>query len=383
MKLGEIGGVFHAASDDADLAHGASSSEGVGEAEASTGVGERETGETEPKSSLEAVEAALRADKEDDDLEKPAAPVVDEPERLADPAPLQATDKRQLGAQDQLPVTPQAQQSAFTGEIPAGLNKRARERFTSMVSEHNQALSHYQALSNQHKELNTTHSALVDLLNDTNSSNEGLALTFDYLRLRNSADPAEVRMALDLVDAERAELARALGVEVEGVDLLEGHEDLRRRVEDADIAREDALQIANARRLEREAPRRVQQMQQERDEIATRNAHQEAIRAAIGQLDALDAHLRRDINYAAKLELLGPATVQEIMQLYAPQHWPAAFKARWDVVSRAMERVATPPVRRRDQQPLMGTGGVGGEMIGEPKTIEEAITRALRAGRGT
>lgn len=258
----------------------------------------------------------------------------------------------------------------FSEPIPEDLKPKTRERMEAMINGHNE-------LREANTQLKERHEGLLNLMNETGANNEELAVSFDYLRLRHSENPEDLQAALQMAQQEVQSLSKALGVEVAGVDPLDDFPQLKQRVEDMELTREDALAIAKAEVSQR---RYQQQTQAQTQATQQQQAYQQAVNSAAQQLSQLDQQLRQqDVNYAQKRALIDPH-IESIIKSYPPNQWAAAFMQQWKLVSETAEALGQRPPPKRDEQPLGGTGGTGAGTR-DPETMQEAVDAALGVSR--
>jgi hypothetical protein len=169
-----------------------------------------------------------------------------------------------------------------------------------------------------------------------------------------------------MVENQRAALYTALGREPEdgGVDLLAEFPDLKQKVTDAQITREDALELAAARR-ERAANTRKDQQQQSQqqgvEQVKTARAN------ALKDITAWTADLTKsDIDYMAKEEKL-LEQVEEVIKTYPPNQWLATLKLLYSGI--AVQKAAPQP--NKGQQPIRPSGAKPGAKA--PQNMFEAM----------
>ena len=168
-----------------------------------------------------------------------------------------------------------------------------------------------------------------------------------YIQSVNSGDPERLGIAAKAM-LEVKWAYNKLGWELPGVvDPLEKHADLIEAVNDGDMTRKGALEVAASRAREAVSTARTQTKSKE-DEYA------EALDAVGPQIDALSARLKAsDPAFLAKLPHLKP-TVDLIKQTLHPSRWPQA-------IERAYKALPTPAPTPRPASvkpmPLRPTGG--------------------------
>lgn len=196
------------------------------------------------------------------------------------------------------------------------------------------------------------------IITESTARPEQLSNALGYLQAINSGDPVKMGKAYEVMVQEVAWLGKQLGREVPGAyDPLADHDDLRRKVEEGDITREAALEIASHRAVNARTTERTKAQQDQQ----RREAEQaQAVESAIGQVAALNAKLKAaDPHFAAKLPALKPM-LDFIRETLPPAQWAAAVeRAYMGIPAPAAQAASTnspPPV---GHVPLRPTGGSG------------------------
>ena len=210
---------------------------------------------------------------------------------------------------------------------------------------------------------------------ETGATPEQYGQAIQYLALVNSGQPAMLEKAYEVMQAELATLAKALGKEAPGVhDPLAEHEDLREEVAAGDLTRKRALEIA--------AQRATGSLTQAQATQAREQAEQKAVfDRAIGDLNALGAQLKAgDPFYASKIAALQP-TIALIRERCPPSEWAARVDAAYKQVVVAAPAPAPAPTLP-PPGPVRSVVPAGVNYAAEAKSPEEAISNALAAMGG-
>ena len=193
----------------------------------------------------------------------------------------------------------------------------------------------------------------------------------------NSTDLNVKRKARDLMVEELKALNAQLGEEGGGYDPLvePGNRDLAQQVEDGDVARQTALEIARLRH-ENQYNQTVSQRQAQ-DQQREQSVRQERERA-MAELDAIGKEYEAlDRDYAKKREMLVPM-LKPIFADLPPRLWGQKFKAAYaamgSVAPATAAPVRPPPLRN---QPLRQSAP-SADMQTSITTEEQAIQAALR-----
>ena len=199
---------------------------------------------------------------------------------------------------------------------------------------------------------NEAMTAVMDMMVDTGATNEQFTQTFDYLGLVHKAtqgDRTAAQQAFEMVTRERNELAKALGIEVDGFDPLAEHADLQADIENGDITRSRALEIAESRRI---AALQGQARSQQQEQEQRTAAQQQAIQGGKAALNALEAEIvGSDPQYAAKKDAFY-AKVAQICREFPPAQWASAARLAYaSVAAPAPKKPAPGPIRPGQMRP--------------------------------
>jgi len=240
---------------------------------------------------------------------------------------------------------------------PQGLKERSTERWNNLVD--------------RTKTAETQRDSLRTVLSDTGAPREDLAEHLLTLRLAYRGGPDGMRQALGRLDTLRANIAKQLGVEVPGVDLLSDFPDLAGEVENATMSRENAIAVANARRI---AAANTANAQRQHQETTTQADFEQRATAARTRLDELGARLQStDLDYDAKFKILKEnGDFKDIMENFQPEKWGEQFERRYKLLG----RVNVKPKPKTATQPLRATG-TGGGGSPQPKSMLDAITQGI------
>lgn len=194
-------------------------------------------------------------------------------------------------------------------------------------------------------------------------------------RLFKSTDPKDMQAALEQLDGLRADLATRLGVDAPGVDVLAQHADLKAKVDNMTLSREDALEIVRLRGTAAQASQATaatQEMQQ----------FQQTVRAAATEMDATLAQRAATPGHEAKVafirqQLADPKRIQEFVTTYQPHQWKAAVLMMYDAYSPP----APAPVVPTTPQPLRPGHVASGVRVpnGKPISSTDAVANAWDA----
>lgn len=257
------------------------------------------------------------------DEPKPAAKAEEKPDdKPADPPAAAA------------PKTPEQEEAELLEGVKSD---RGRERIRQVFAER--------------KQLEQDMTEVRELISSTKMSPDEFAQTLEYGRLINSGDEKDLRVALEIIEGQRSALYQRLGVEAPGVDLLAGHEDLKNAVENLEITKERALELAKYRKADQEKQAQVQAQQQTQQQQAQ---YQKTVQDAAGAMEAYLVTRAHEVDHTARMEVIGnhfknPANLQEFVSKFEPHQWPTAIKLMYDgiVVPKAQQAHSPQPLRSR------------------------------------
>lgn len=181
----------------------------------------------------------------------------------------------------------------------------------------------------------------VRMVSETGATPEQFGKLLDYqttITAANKGDLAAAEAAFTMLLPEVQTLAKLLGKDIAGIaDPLADHPDLKDDVENGDITKERALELARSRtqdllqKTTREQTTQIEQAAQEKTQ-------------AVDWLNRFDAHMEgSDPTYAAKRPVL-LAFVETIGSTLPPAKWPEAVKAYY---ARIPSPVAAPAPKPR------------------------------------
>lgn len=186
-----------------------------------------------------------------------------------------------------------------------------------------------------------------ELVKSTGMSPQEFAQTLEFGRLVNSGDEKNLRVALEMIEGQRAMLYQKLGVEAPGVDLLQGHDDLKQAVENMEITRERAVELAKYRKQQAEVTQRQQVQQQSQQE---QQEFQQQVQQAAGAMEAYLHTRANEVDHPARMKVItdhfkNPANLQAFVSTYRPDQWAATIKMMYD-------NIQVPRASQPSQQPI-------------------------------
>lgn len=319
---------------------------------------------------LAAVTAALAGEP------PPEVPASDEaPEGAAstatDETPKQPEEAKPEEAKPEAPVAdktdePTKRPSDEFGELDKDVPARTRERFDAMKTS-------YDKLSEERDSAVEQANKWVETVQSTGATPDQFGMTLEYLQHVNSGTPEGLSKAFDMMLGELTVLANALGREVPGiVDPLAAHPDLLKRVEDEDIDRAGALELAQARATNKLA-------KVSNDVRAETNARKSSTDAGLQAVTEFGARMRAsDPAYAQKAAAITPI-IERVIGNLPPSQWVAAIEDAYKAVSHIQPAAApAPDPVVTAPKPLRPTSTPGaGDVVKQPGSALEAVNAAL------
>lgn len=281
-------------------------------------------------------------------------------------------------------------------ETPKDYKGRTREQFEKLKERGNHYRQEAQTLQARLTEMAPAierEANFTRLLVDSEGTPEDVGTAISLIRAINKGTIEEKRNGLAVVNALRGILADQLGEALPDVDYLAGHADLQKRVQEGDLAPEDAKEIALSRRTTKVATETASQAEERRrraddDKRATQAA--ETARTEAGNAVAAEAtrYLQRDgqevynirVAYATQAaKRIGahtPIPADKVLATFQELYNSDEAQLLVDAATVKTRQATTGGVR-----PVMGAGrSGGGQAVREAQTEDEAILMAIRGG---
>lgn len=302
----------------------------------------------EPKTSADAVSAALGLDQpeESDEPHEHAAADETDQKKVAD-----APDKSEEKPADEI-------------EIPKDItNPKSQERFRALATQIKDKDQQLAKVTTEYQLVRRDVDDFRALIQESTNSPQEFAQLLDYSK---AVKTGNYEQALKLLDAQRTALARAAGLEIEGVDVFADHPDIKQRVDGLELDKASALELVRRRNQDKVTQQRIQV---EREQRSSAQQSEAAVHAAAALIaDMAKEWQEKDIDYRAKHPLL-MARAKEIAADYPPALWGKALNDYYRAL--AVPKPETKPTLT----PLRPTGGSSGNKT--PKTSLEAVAAAL------
>lgn len=276
------------------------------------------------------------------------------------------------------PTPEEAAKAAADAEIAKeadalGLKEKARERFTSLVSEVKAAAPFREAaeklgIKSPEELPRLAEQAkiavdMVEMVRSTGATPQQYDMALNYLDQINkglNGDTKAAGQCWEWLMEELKSLAPIVGKEVPGiVDPLAEHPDLARDVENGDISRARALELAQQRTTAkaREAAEQLRR-QTEQQKAQQQQGEQKAIEAGKAALTALGNELAAadPAAYQAKFPMLAHIVKTEIVPKFPPDQWAAKAALAWAKIVTVPAQPAAPARATPAPSPVRSSG---------------------------
>lgn len=275
--------------------------------------------------------------------DKPADKPADAPKADDKPAGDPAGDKPAVD-----PAQPKTAEQEEAELLEGVKSERGKERIKAVFAER--------------KQLEADITEFRDLVKSTGMSAQEFAQTLEFGRLVSSNDEKNIRVALEMIEGQRAALYQKLGVEAPGVDLLSGHDDLKSAVENMEITRDKALELAKLRKTQADQTAR---QTAETERAQSQEQYRQTVQSAAGAMETYLQTRAKEADHPARLKIIGEhfqnaANLQRFVQTFEPKQWTAALQMMYDgiVVPKAAPAAQPQPLRSRPTQ--LGTPAAQG-----------------------
>lgn len=274
------------------------------------------------------------ADESDDDEEEDG----DESEDEADPAAKGQGEASEDDADEDLAA------------MPEDVRERTRQRIEKLTTG-------YQQVQQELESVNTDHRTLIGAITETGMDSQQFGQVLEFASLMNSTDPRDLQAAREMLTGQLREINVRLGDEDS---LLEGHPDLVDAVENLDITRQHAVELAKARTQQargqqqsRQAPQQQRQAPQQQQPVQTDVTQDMVVR--LNQLGK--SWEQSDLAFQQKW----PVLMGRLEAIYArtrPEALEQAVTEEWQRIGQEMGAKST--TRRKNRQRPLTNGGTGG-----------------------
>lgn len=234
------------------------------------------------------------------------------------------------------------------GETPPNAEQEESELLEGVKSERGR--ERIKQVFAERKQLEQDITEFRDLVKSTGMTAQEFAQTLEFGRLLNSGDEKNLRVALEMIEGQRSMLYSKLGVEAPGVDLLAGHDDLKAAVDNMEITRDRAVELAKFRKVDAETKARSQAQQ---TQVQERQVYEKTVKDAAGAMEAYLDTRKNEVDHTARMKVISdhfrnPANLQKFVGTYRPEQWAATVQMMYDNIQ--VPKAAAPgpqPIRSR------------------------------------
>lgn len=301
---------------------------------------------------------------------EPSDPLVNLAAKLDEAIEAPAAASLEASPQAAAPeASPEASASAWLQSVP----EQHRAAATAVLQEREQ-------LSQQLQGLRETFAA-------SGMNAQQLAELLDYGRLMMSGEADNMRAALQMLDAHRAYICQQLGVESAAIDPIAAHDDLKKAVDEFNITREHALEIARARAAEqakgRAAAQAAEQAAQQAAAQQQAQQHQQLVSQSSAAVDRYLGSRAHEADHAAKMAALGeffrnPQNIAQFVQTYHPNQWAATVAMMYDQMRPAAAPAHSPtPLSRHAAAAALSPKGGAGTWQPQPAAEIDRLSQRL------
>jgi|21_taG_2_1085346.scaffolds.fasta_scaffold00651_10 hypothetical protein len=291
-----------------------------------------------------------------------------EPEQIPDEQPEKEQEPEKAEtletSTEETPETTDGDKADELYSEPEGLKPKAQERFRSLV----------EANKSKDQELEESRNVVAEIqktITNTGISPEEFGGLLDFARMATSQSPDEKKQAFQIAKNEMQRLAKEIGVEDGGVDLLDGYQDLQEKVDNYELDRSDAVELANARRSQQRLANQQEQLAQQQQQNTN---HQSEIQQSTKAIEEYMVNRQKtDIDFQAKEKYL-MGQVESIQQQYPPSQWPSVVAQLYDALG-TMSGNQVQQSKLKASSPLQSSGQSVGAST--PGSMADAIMSEL------
>lgn len=254
-----------------------------------------------------------------------------------------------------------ADKPAGSPEEPKTLEQEEAELLEGVKSERGK--DRIRSVFAERKQLEAEIGEIREIIQSTKMTPDQFAQSLEYGRLVNSGSEQDMRVALEMVEHQRAYLYEKLGVEAPGIDLLAGHDDLKAAVDNLEMSRDKAVELAKYRKIE--AERSQQTKAQQQSQQATQEFN-DLVKSAAQQAEAYLSTRANEVDHTARMKVISdhfrnPANLQQFVNTYQPNQWLNTIKFMYDSIQVPKAPVPREPQPLRSRPAALGTPAATGE----------------------
>lgn len=257
-------------------------------------------------------------------------------------------------------------------KMPDGLSEKSRERFEKLVTANKEKDT---AIINMGKRIG----AFEHVVQQSGASPEEFAQLIQFSSLVKSGHPQNLKAALNMLDFYRERIGTLLGIEPPGTDLLKNHADLKQKVDNMEISREVAIELATSRER---AKQQEQNQQNQQNQQQQAEQYQTAVNKAMGDLNAWEQEKRKtDLDYQLKRQILNNH-ITTIAKTTHPSRWLVEIEKLYQTITETISLNGGGTTRQtgKENQPLRPNANQNRGGKQEPNNIYDAVSLSLGKG---
>lgn len=303
-----------------------------------------------PATMLEAINQALETPEGGQPRDEKGRFAKTEAEKEAEQSAKVAAEQK---ADPTKPAKPEAPEDLL--QMPEGLQPKAQQRFQKLVETNKELTGRIEQAEQQTSYIRET-------FQQHGVRREQFEQAVQFIGAINSGN---LEQALRALDAQRAEIALALGKPLPGVDVLSEHPDLRQAVDAMQMSETHAIELAKRRRDEQFAQANWQATQQRQQE---EQRTQQAVNTGLLEIDKFCKQIAQtDVDYPAIEALLLPE-IKNLISGLPPMQWKSAIETQYRLLKQAAAARAT---SAPSQTVLRPTGSAS--PAARPRSMHEAM----------
>jgi hypothetical protein len=237
--------------------------------------------------------------------------------------------------EDPKPETPPPdEESALIAEMGVK-SERGQERVRNLIKER--------------KQLEADLGEIRELVTSSGMTPDDFAQHLEFSRLVHVGDEKSLKVALQMVEAQRKHICMRLGIDAPGVDLLSDFPDLKSAVENMEMTPEHAAQLAKYRADEKQKAA-LQEVQRNND--AGLQAYQTQVTSFQDSALAFFKTKEVEADFPAKSKRMQeyfskPENMQAFVSDFEPKQWLSQLRFMYDNMAVAAPQQMQQPMRTR------------------------------------
>lgn len=173
-----------------------------------------------------------------------------------------------------------------------------------------------------------------EMVTSTGMTPTEFAETLEFGRLLKSGDETSLKTALEMVNQQRELICKQLGIEAPGVDPLADFPELKKSVDNMEVSRAHALELA---RYKRQDQTRQQVQQTQHTSQQQMQEYQQTLKQAGDTAEAYFKTREKEVDFPVRIAQIqtkfkDPAFVNEFVTTYEPKQWVGILKMMYDSV---------------------------------------------------